>query len=94
MGGTPINEKEETAIPGLFAAGEASGGIQGGGRMQGTAFLETQVFGIQAGKNAAILAMCNKTQEINFSQIREEERRLSNIQGIFNPTEIIQIFKK
>lgn len=53
MGGVVINEACETNIPGLFAAGEVVGGIQGANRMGGNALTETQVFGAISGKSAA-----------------------------------------
>jgi succinate dehydrogenase/fumarate reductase flavoprotein subunit len=49
MGGARIDTNAATRIAGLFAAGEASGGIHGGDRMQGCGFLETQTFGAIAG---------------------------------------------
>jgi aspartate oxidase len=32
MGGVRINEKAETTLPGLFAAGEVTGGVHGANR--------------------------------------------------------------
>ena len=43
----------ETAIPGLFVAGEAVGGIHGRNRLMGNSLLDVIVFGRSAGKNAA-----------------------------------------
>ena len=79
MGGAKINEKAETAIPRLFAAGESSGGIQGGDRMQGCGFLETQVFGGIAGKNAAALAQTEARVAIDPAIIAEEQSRLAKV---------------
>ena len=42
-----------TPMPGLFAAGEVTGGIHGGTREGGNAMLENQLFGRVAGYNAA-----------------------------------------
>jgi succinate dehydrogenase/fumarate reductase flavoprotein subunit len=53
LGGVRIDTDAATAISGLFAAGENTGGFHGGDRLQGAAFLETQVFGSRAGRNAA-----------------------------------------
>ena len=41
-------------IPGLFAAGEITGGIHGAGRLGGCALTECIVFGRIAGRNAAV----------------------------------------
>jgi fumarate reductase (CoM/CoB) subunit A len=53
MGGVCINDKCETGVSGLFAAGEVVGGIHGSNRLGGNALTETQVFGAIAGKQAA-----------------------------------------
>ena len=43
-------------IPGLFAAGETTGGIHGANRLGGNAVCDIVVYGINAGKNAAAAA--------------------------------------
>ncbi len=53
MGGIRINEKAETSVPGLFAAGENAGNVHGANRISGNALSETQVFGARAGKFAS-----------------------------------------
>ncbi len=45
-------------IPGLFAAGEVTGGIHGGNRLGGNAVADIVIFGRQAGQSAA--AYCDK----------------------------------
>ena len=52
-GGIEINEKCETNIPGLYVAGEASGGVHGRNRLMGNSVLDYNVFGRRAGKHAA-----------------------------------------
>ena len=52
-GGVEINEKTETKIPGLFAAGEVSGGVHGKNRLMGNSLLDFNVFGRRAGIYAA-----------------------------------------
>ena len=52
-GGLEINEKAETSIPGLFVAGEASGGLHGRNRLMGNSQLDIIVFGRRSGINAA-----------------------------------------
>ena len=56
MGGVRINEKGETNLDGLFAAGEVSGGVHGANRMGGNAMVEIIVFGARAGASAAAYA--------------------------------------
>jgi len=53
LGGIRINEKCETNIAGLYAAGEAAGGVHGANRLAGNALAECTVFGQIAGKEAA-----------------------------------------
>lgn len=53
MGGVKINARTETDLAGLFAAGEAAGGLHGANRLGGNALTETLVFGKQAGLAAA-----------------------------------------
>jgi succinate dehydrogenase/fumarate reductase flavoprotein subunit len=85
MGGVHVNDKAETRIKGFFAAGESAGGIHGGDRMQGNAFLETQVFGAAAGKNAAALVNNSKNKLILRAQVIDEEKRIGNIRGNEDP---------
>jgi fumarate reductase (CoM/CoB) subunit A len=53
LGGVRIDEWTRTSLPGLFAAGEASGNVHGANRTSGNALAETQVFGRRAGEAAA-----------------------------------------
>jgi succinate dehydrogenase/fumarate reductase flavoprotein subunit len=52
-GGIEINAKCETNVPGLYVAGEASGGVHGRNRLMGNSVLDYNVFGRRAGKYAA-----------------------------------------
>ncbi|MFH1122633.1 MAG: FAD-binding protein [Pseudomonadota bacterium] len=60
MGGIRVNEKTETSVPGLFAAGEVMGGVHGGLRLPGCSFTQMIVFGFEAGKQAARCASENQ----------------------------------
>ena len=53
LGGAKVDENCETSLKGLFAAGEALGGLHGANRLGGCAGAETYVFGALAGENAA-----------------------------------------
>jgi succinate dehydrogenase / fumarate reductase flavoprotein subunit len=55
MGGIAVNERMETNVPGLLAAGEAVGGANGANRLSGNAITEALVFGRRAGRTAAHL---------------------------------------
>lgn len=52
-GGLNINDQAETAIPGLFGAGEVVGGIHGENRLMGNSLQDIITFGRRAGKKAA-----------------------------------------
>ena len=52
-GGVEIDERCETKIPGLFAAGEVTGGVHGKNRLMGNSLLDYNVFGRRAGIYAA-----------------------------------------
>ena len=62
MGGLKINTKTQVlaengdAIPGLYAAGEVTGGIHGANRLGGNAVADIIVFGRIAGQEAAVFA--------------------------------------
>jgi succinate dehydrogenase/fumarate reductase flavoprotein subunit len=53
MGGIAVDERLETRVEGLFAAGEAVGGAGGANRVSGNAITEALVFGERAGYFAA-----------------------------------------
>jgi len=58
MGGLKINDDsevmgKESVVPGLYAAGEACGGIHGSNRLGGNSLLDCVVFGRVSGRSAA-----------------------------------------
>jgi succinate dehydrogenase/fumarate reductase flavoprotein subunit len=53
MGGVKVDESWQSNVPGLFAVGENSAGIQGGNRLSQNALAELLVSGARAGKGAA-----------------------------------------
>lgn len=65
MGGLDMNAdasiltEEHEVIPGLYGAGEVTGGVHGHNRLAGNSLLECVVFGRTAGRNAAIYAQNN-----------------------------------
>lgn len=66
LGGLVIDKECMTDVPGLYAAGEITGGVHGANRLSGAALMETCVFGWEAGRNAA-LNSCNKAfTECNY----------------------------
>jgi fumarate reductase (CoM/CoB) subunit A len=79
MGGIVINERCETGIGGLYAAGEAEAGVHGANRLAGNALTETQVFGAVAGANAAGRAVSVSGIPLPQERIAAVAHRLSQI---------------
>jgi len=76
MGGARINEKTETCIDRLYAAGEICAGVNGANRLGGNALAETFVFGKIAGDQAAQRALAGETDPPDPNQISAEVERL------------------
>lgn len=74
MGGVKIDGRGATSVPGLFAAGEVTGGLHGANRLGGNALSETIVFGARAGTSAADWAKGNRA-EARQSVIRQLEEK-------------------
>jgi fumarate reductase (CoM/CoB) subunit A len=55
-GGVCVDSQGWTRVPGLYAAGEVTGGLHGANRMAGNALSEALVFGARAGKAASLWA--------------------------------------
>jgi succinate dehydrogenase/fumarate reductase flavoprotein subunit len=55
-GGVRLQPDGRTAVPGLFIAGEVSGGVHGHNRLMGNSLLEVTVFGRRSGRSAAAYA--------------------------------------
>ncbi len=84
-GGILINEKAETGVPGLYAAGEAAGGIHGADRHGGMATSAALVFGAVAAENAAAYV---RTAGQPSSETEAAEAMAAFIKFISNTTEI------
>jgi fumarate reductase (CoM/CoB) subunit A len=65
MGGICIDSQGGTSVPGLFAAGEVTGGLHGANRMGGNALTETLVFGARAGEAAAAWAKGREKSKVD-----------------------------
>jgi succinate dehydrogenase/fumarate reductase flavoprotein subunit len=74
MGGVKIDGRGATSIPGLFAAGEVTGGLHGANRMGGNALSETVVFGARAGNSAADWSKRSGAEERRSVLRRLDER--------------------
>ena len=69
LGGIAIDGDCRTEVPGLFAAGEATGGVQGAARLGGDGLLDPIVFGARAGRSAALAV--SGTPEVSEDALEE-----------------------
>jgi succinate dehydrogenase / fumarate reductase, flavoprotein subunit len=75
MGGIKVDaETAETAVPGLFAAGEAAVGMHGANRLGGNSLSDLLVFGRRAGLGAAAHAKKVGMPSIDNAQLADAER--------------------
>jgi len=75
-GGVEINVKCETNIPGLYVAGEASGGVHGRNRLMGNSVLDYNVFGRRAGIFASEYIKSVKFGSLTLQHITDYENEL------------------
>ncbi|MBA7615758.1 hypothetical protein ES703_23044 [subsurface metagenome] len=75
-GGVEINVKCETNIPGLYVAGEASGGVHGRNRLMGNSVLDYNVFGRRAGIFASQYIKSVKFGSLTLQHITDYENEL------------------
>jgi len=79
-GGVVTNEKSETKVTGLFAAGAVTAGVHGANRLGSNALVDILVFGDIAGKNAADTARNSNNGQRDFaSQIDHELRQIEDL---------------
>ena len=82
MGGIKIDHHCYTGVPGLFACGEAAGGVHGASRIAGNGASDAIVFGRVAGKTAQQMlseltpAYCDKAREIAESHFRRAQEAM------------------
>ena len=75
MGGIRVDaETGRASVPGLFAAGEAAGGLHGANRLGGNSLSDLLVFGRRAGLAAAQDAAKSPAPKIDAAQIEQAER--------------------
>jgi succinate dehydrogenase/fumarate reductase flavoprotein subunit len=79
-GGIRTDAWGATALPGLYAVGEAAGGCHGANRLANNAFTECYVFGKRAGEHAAMYARSRPSDwsapdSLIQMQVRSLERR-------------------
>ena len=75
MGGIRVDaETAQSAVPGLFAAGEAAAGLHGANRLGGNSLSDLLVFGRRAGLAAANHAKQVSSPAVNSTQIERAEK--------------------
>jgi succinate dehydrogenase / fumarate reductase flavoprotein subunit len=81
MGGIRVDaETAQSAVPGLFAAGEAAAGLHGANRLGGNSLSDLLVFGRRAGLAAANHAKQVSSPAVNSAQIQQAEKALEPFQ--------------
>jgi succinate dehydrogenase / fumarate reductase flavoprotein subunit len=75
-GGVEINEKTETILPGLFGAGEVTGGVHGKNRLMGNSLLDFNVFGRRAGIYTAKYVKKAKIGKLTLSHLDKYNKML------------------
>jgi succinate dehydrogenase / fumarate reductase flavoprotein subunit len=75
-GGIKIDTEGATTVPGLFAAGECTGGVHGRNRLIGNSTLELFVFGRKAGRAAAQYASEVKRGSPTLEHVRRWQQEL------------------
>ncbi|WP_018351579.1 fumarate reductase/succinate dehydrogenase flavoprotein subunit [Longispora albida] len=70
MGGVEVDpDSTQSRVPGLFAAGEVSGGMHGSNRLGGNSLSDLLVFGKRAGEHAAAYADSNGPSTVAQSDV-------------------------
>jgi len=77
MGGVVIDPACRTAIEGLFAAGEDTGGVHGANRLGGNGVAESTVFGGLAGDVMAEFVLSRPLPELAASSLDDSVRRFT-----------------
>ncbi len=76
-GGVETTEKGETKLPGLFVAGEVSGGVHGKNRLMGNSLLDYNVFGRRAGIYAAEYVKTRTVGTLSLAHIDNYNKMLA-----------------
>jgi succinate dehydrogenase/fumarate reductase flavoprotein subunit len=79
MGGIEMDENGATSVPGLYAAGEVTGGVDGANRLGGNALTNTIVFGARAGRSATEYAKSVSDLGAIDSDVRGLENDISEM---------------
>jgi fumarate reductase (CoM/CoB) subunit A len=96
MGGVRIDTRGATSVPGLFAAGEVTGGLHGANRLGGNALTETLVFGSRAGEAAAAWARerAGDKSKIPFEELEFSDSKSKTKEVRLNLTQLRKRLRK
>ncbi|MBW1646077.1 MAG: FAD-binding protein [Deltaproteobacteria bacterium] len=77
-GGLQIDDRTATTVPGLFVAGESSGGVHGENRLMGNSLLDITVFGRRAGRTAAeyVQGLESEPEALTMEHVRQYHEEL------------------
>ncbi len=82
MGGARVDaDTGASGVPGLFGAGECTGGINGANRLGGNSLSDLLVFGRRAGDGAARHAADAPAPEVDEAQVAEARDELDDLVG-------------
>jgi succinate dehydrogenase / fumarate reductase, flavoprotein subunit len=98
MGGIRVNaDTQESTVPGLFAAGECTGGMHGANRLGGNSLSDLLVFGHLAGVGAADYVRRQPRRAVNMRDVEAAVKRatdpLNRPEGI-NPYMVTEHLQK
>ncbi|RAP52821.1 MAG: fumarate reductase subunit A, partial [Methanosphaera sp. rholeuAM270] len=90
MGGIRIDDKCESNVKNLFAAGESTSGVHGANRLGGNALADTQVFGNIAGVQSSKRARETALEQPCADEITDEMERINAIwtEGTYKPDDL------
>jgi succinate dehydrogenase/fumarate reductase flavoprotein subunit len=96
MGGVWIDTRCSTSVPGLYAAGEVTGGVHGANRMGGNALTEILVFGKRAGDASAAWVKNNDTgpKSLTDQELRAYLKKISPDKEHLNPVQLTEQIQK
>jgi len=81
MGGVRINAQGQSTVPGLFAAGEVTGGVHGADRMAGNSGTDVLVYGARAGRFAAEYSSATQDQVLSAEEIDKHTEIITRFAG-------------
>ncbi|MGI6574777.1 MAG: FAD-binding protein [bacterium] len=88
MGGIVVDPEGKTSIPGLFAAGEVTGGIHGANRIAGNGGTEILAFGSQVGLAAALYVKENNIAAVGDAASMCKNAGIAVAEGTMAPQQL------